>query len=137
MIEYLQKFRTNHTITNGLPSNDVRSIAVDSQNSIWAGTSKGLSRFDGIKWTLVAEIADISILYVDSNQELWSVAKHCLFDKNYQIVLEIPERIRTIAEDNRRQVWISGSNKIYFRMLDGTWHQFDKEFPHHHELCLL
>ncbi|MCS5609437.1 MAG: hypothetical protein NZ961_03435 [Candidatus Poribacteria bacterium] len=128
MIEYLQKFRTNHTITNGLPSNDVRSIAVDSQNSIWAGTSKGLSRFDGVKWTLVAEIADISILYVDSNQELWSVAKHCLFDKNYQIVLEIPERIRTIAEDNRGQVWISGSNKIYFRMPDGTWHQFDKEF---------
>ncbi len=128
MIEYLQKFRTNHTITNGLPSNNVRSIAVDSQNSIWAGTSKGLSRFDGVKWTLVAEIADISILYVDSNQELWSVAKHCLFDKNYQIVLEIPERIRTIAEDNRGQVWISGSNKIYFRMPDGTWHQFDKEF---------
>ena len=87
MIEYLQKFRTNHTITNGLPSNDVRSIAVDSQNSIWAGTSKGLSQFDGVKWTLVAEIADISILYVDSNQDLWTVAGHRLFDKNYQIAL--------------------------------------------------
>ena len=85
MTEYLQKFQTNHTTANGLPSNDVRSIAVENQNSIWAGTSKGLSRFDGIKWVLVNEIADISLLYVDNNQNLWTVASHRLFDKNYQI----------------------------------------------------
>jgi len=131
MTEYLQKFRTNHTTANGLPSNNVRSIAVESKNSIWAGTSKGLSRFNGTKWILVAEIEDISTLYVDRNQDLWTVAGHRLFDKNHQITLEIPESIRTIAEDNQKQMWISGSHKIYYRMLDGSWHHFDKEFLNH------
>ena len=83
MVEYPQKFRTNHTTTNGLSSNDVWSIVVDGQNGIWAGTSKGLSQFDGVKWTPVAEIADISILYLDSNQDLWTVSGRRLFDHNY------------------------------------------------------
>ncbi|MDP7279770.1 MAG: two-component regulator propeller domain-containing protein, partial [Candidatus Poribacteria bacterium] len=127
MVEYPQKFRTNHTTTNGLSSNDVRSIVVDGQNGIWAGTSKGLSQFDGAKWTPVAEIADISILYLDGNQDLWTVAGRRLFDHNYQIAFEIPEIIRTITEDNRRQVWIAGSNEIYYSTLDGAWHHLDKE----------
>ena len=127
MVEYPQKFRTNHTTTNGLSSNDVRSIVVDGQNGIWAGTSKGLSQFDGVKWTPVAEIADISILYLDGNQDLWTVAGRRLFDHNYQIAFEIPEIIRTITEDNRRQVWIAGSNEIYYSTLDRAWHHLDKE----------
>ena len=127
MVEYPQKFRTNHTTTNGLSSNDVRSIVVDGQNGIWAGTSKGLSQFDGVKWTPVAEIADISILYLDGNQDLWTVARRRLFDHNYQIAFEIPEIIRTITEDNRRQVWIAGSNEIYYSTLDRAWHHLDKE----------
>ena len=127
MVEYPQKFRTNHTTTNGLSSNDVWLIVVDGQNGIWAGTSKGLSQFDGVKWTPVAEIADISILYLDSNQDLWTVAGRRLFDHNYQIAFEIPEIIQTVTEDNRRQVWIAGSNEIYYSTLDGAWHHLDKE----------
>ena len=51
----------------------------------------------------------------------------CLFDHNCRIAFEIPEIIQTVTEDNRRQVWIAGSNEIYYSTLDGAWHHLDKE----------
>lgn len=40
----------DYTSDNGLPNNDVRAIAVDSNNHIWAGTTAGLAHFDGTNW---------------------------------------------------------------------------------------
>ena len=38
---------TNYTTKNGLPSNHVNVIFIDSKQIIWFGTKKGLARFDG------------------------------------------------------------------------------------------
>jgi ligand-binding sensor domain-containing protein len=35
----------------GLPSNEVSAPAVGSENTLWIGTRKGLSRYDGAQWT--------------------------------------------------------------------------------------
>lgn len=36
--------------TAGLPSTDVRSLVVDAQQRLWAGTAAGLARFGGATW---------------------------------------------------------------------------------------
>src|SRR5439155_5586253 len=37
--------------TNGLPSNNVLSLYSDREGVLWVGSSAGLGRFDGKKWT--------------------------------------------------------------------------------------
>ena len=67
---------TTFTRTNGLPSDNVSSLCVDPEGVLWAGTSRGLARFDGLKWTAYTTregLADDSIGYLLADGEgcLW------------------------------------------------------------------
>ncbi|MEI8042299.1 MAG: two-component regulator propeller domain-containing protein, partial [Verrucomicrobiota bacterium] len=67
---------TSFTRTNGLPSDNVSSLCVDPEGVLWAGTSRGLARFDGVKWTAYTTregLADDSIGYLLADGEgcLW------------------------------------------------------------------
>jgi len=42
---------TTWTVSDGLASNWVYAIAVESNGTIWAGTKEGVSAYDGITWT--------------------------------------------------------------------------------------
>ncbi len=50
---YGQEMRTAYTTADGLPSDDVLSIEVTDTGAIYAGTDKGLAKFDGNVWTAV------------------------------------------------------------------------------------
>ena len=43
-----------HTPAHGLANPYVHALAVDSMGTLWAGTYKGLSRYDGHRWELVS-----------------------------------------------------------------------------------
>ena len=67
---------TSFRATNGLPSDNVASLCVDPEHVLWAGTSRGLARFDGAKWTAYTTregLADNSIGYLlaDGEGYLW------------------------------------------------------------------
>ncbi len=51
---FLQQVRTNFTVADGLPAEDVSAVAVAVDGSVFAGTSRGLARFAGGKWHAVA-----------------------------------------------------------------------------------
>lgn len=53
---YPQELRTEHTAKNGLPSNDVRTVAVTGNGQIYAGTAKGLARLENESWRPVEGI---------------------------------------------------------------------------------
>ncbi len=53
---YPQEMRTAYTTAEGLPSDDVLSIAVTESGEVYAGTTKGLATFDGSAWAPVAEV---------------------------------------------------------------------------------
>jgi hypothetical protein len=42
----------NYTTEQGLPQNEVRSIAQTPDGYLWFGTNDGLARFDGVKFTI-------------------------------------------------------------------------------------
>jgi signal transduction histidine kinase/ligand-binding sensor domain-containing protein len=76
----LFRVRTNEltwfTRTNGLPSDNVSSLCVDAEGVLWAGTTRGLGRFDGTKWavyTTGAGLTDGSLGYLlaDDQGYLW------------------------------------------------------------------
>jgi|GEM_PF-3259210 len=73
---------TRYTMANtgqGLPSNVVRSLAVDPvRGKVWVGTAAGLAKFDGQKWTNFAkeEVSNLSdknitALLVTPTGDLW------------------------------------------------------------------
>jgi hypothetical protein len=48
--------RTAYTRADGLPSNNVFAIAVQPTGDVYAGTAKGLARFDGHRWMSVGAL---------------------------------------------------------------------------------
>jgi hypothetical protein len=67
--------RTEYTLADGLPSNDVLAIAVVMSGDVYAGTAKGLARFDGRRWHSVADISGPVTLLAPSGDGLL-VASH-------------------------------------------------------------
>jgi hypothetical protein len=51
------EIRTNFTVADGLPSEDVDCVAALSTGDVFAGTSHGLARFDGHRWSAVKSLA--------------------------------------------------------------------------------
>ena len=54
---FAAEVRTAYTVADGLPDNEVFSLAVTSAGEVYAGTAKGLARFAGGKWSAVAQFA--------------------------------------------------------------------------------
>ncbi len=65
-----------YTIDDGLTNNWILSLEVSSDGTVWAGTHKGLSRFDGKSWLRFTEQDGILNNYipslaVDSHNTIW------------------------------------------------------------------
>jgi signal transduction histidine kinase/ligand-binding sensor domain-containing protein len=67
---------SNYPLESGLPHGTVESLAVDTEGVIWAGTSRGLARFDGARWADVTQRLGLPSAYIeqvlaDPTGDLW------------------------------------------------------------------
>ena len=63
--------RTVYTTDEGLPVDDVRSVAVGSDGAVYAGTAKGLAEFSNGRWRPVGEFrGDVKLLAFDGDSLL-------------------------------------------------------------------
>jgi ligand-binding sensor domain-containing protein len=67
---------TNYTTSDGLLSNYVKTIYIDSLGNTWFGTVNGVSKFDGINWTSFTEsdgLASNAVNHIvfDEQKKLW------------------------------------------------------------------
>ena len=66
---------------DGLPSGTVTALAADADGHLWAGTTSGLARFDGQRWSVPPELATYPAnaatyaLHCDRAGTLWAVAE--------------------------------------------------------------
>jgi len=75
------EIRTVATAADGLPSDDVLSVALTAAGEIYAGTARGLARFEGGKWSAVSALSAPAPLlapidggvYATSGGKLWLV----------------------------------------------------------------
>ncbi len=98
--EFAQQVRTSYTTANGLPSDDVRSIAVHEggvQGKVYAGTANGVAEYSDGRWTTVNELsaAPVEIMTGIKNSD-GALALH--LDALYslgtrQAILSIPEEV--------------------------------------------
>lgn len=67
----------NYTTSDGLIDNNVLAIAIDKQGYKWFGTSHGVSKFDGVKWTNYTTTNSglinnfVNSIAIDLNNNIW------------------------------------------------------------------
>jgi hypothetical protein len=71
--------RTEYTLADGLPSNDVLAIGVLPSREVYAGTAKGLAHFDGRRWAAVPPLTDAVTLLAPSANGLFAATANKLF----------------------------------------------------------
>lgn len=105
----------------GFPSNNVRSIACDSQGVVWAATDWGLCRYQGSTWTILQEGSsglpenNLRALAVDADDRLWigtTLYGLAILDGSVWTVYDVnnsplPENeVNCITIDHRGWAWI-------------------------------
>ena len=118
--------RTVATTADGLPSDDVLSVVSTGRHEAFAGTTRGLARFDGQKWTVVPGISGPVKL-------LARATTHSPFqggilatggDSVYWIHGDAVEAVATLPEQARKindlHSLVNGS-RIWLATADGLW----------------
>ena len=111
---------------NGLPDNNVTSIAIDKENNIWTSTNKGLSllnrknlKFEQIHYTYENGSKNVNKIYsiqFDENDTIWIADKTYVgfFDKKNKKLIRITKdkhlNPRLLYQDKYNRLWL-GTNK--------------------------
>jgi ligand-binding sensor domain-containing protein/AraC-like DNA-binding protein len=132
-------------ISDGIPANAIRAIAQTPDGYLWIATSKGLARFDGIRFTpprfaekeerdpLETTLPDT--LFVDRagtlwiGSSLWLISYQCQTNE-FKIFTstDVPgkDRIRYIWDDMKGNLWISFFSSYLNRFSGETFTTFNE-----------
>jgi hypothetical protein len=123
---YPQEISAAYTTANGLPSDDVRSIAVTDDGEVYAGTSAGLAKWDGKTWETVPGVpGDIHVLLADGD-DLYVAAGAQIYrfaDKEATLLASgLPSPATALAFDPHRLLCnlLVATNNGLFGIQDGS-----------------
>jgi len=69
------------TKEDGMRDNYVHKVYIDSHNNVWAGTSQGLSKFDGKKFTNYKALTEVFTQMTEFNDTLFAVSREFKLSK--------------------------------------------------------
>lgn len=114
---------TNYTMDDGLNNNVVWCCFADPDNTIWFGTSDGVCKYDGKKFTSLPDslpAKTVYSIYKDSKNNFWfgtiaGVSKYDGRTFTHYIAGEdnIGKNVRSILEDEQGNIWFATSSGIY------------------------
>ena len=125
------------TTENGLADNDIRSIVVSKDGTVWAGSfNEGVSRFNGQNWTTyqtddTLESNIITTIGLSGNNNIW--VGHTAGVSHYngeqwsywgQLGLLENNYVHTIHIDPDHTVWFGTGSGVAF-LRDNTWVTYD------------
>jgi signal transduction histidine kinase/ligand-binding sensor domain-containing protein len=127
LTEPAESMRTWHS-KDGLPSDSVTAVIQTSDDFLWVGTTAGLVRFDGAKFTDVKLPASstnnystyVTALCQDSNGFLWvGTQRQGLFELEHGKIRHFTEKqgllddgVTSLAADSHGSVWIGGKSGL-------------------------
>jgi hypothetical protein len=71
---FQEEVSRGYTTGDGLPSNDVRSIAIAASGDLYAGTARGLARLSAGKWTTVAAEGEAVEQVATAGDDVWFIS---------------------------------------------------------------
>ncbi len=127
----------NYNTSDGLPSNDVNAIAIDSHGNPWCATSNGVAFFQNNTWVQYSTqdgLANpvVNDIEIDSKNNIWMATSNgiSIFNGNNWITLGkksglVDEICRNIYFENDTTAWIStygGISKINFQLPEASFY---------------
>lgn len=132
---------TTYTVSNGLPSNSINTVMVDSRGDVWAGTDLGLWHLqNGMvntyrSQTSVAALPDnyVRAIYEDKNGNIWigtNVGISRFEQTHWQTYTPkdglVSESVYSIFQDSGGALWI-GTIRGLSRFYDGRFENFTEK----------
>lgn len=110
-----------------LASNAITQLLTDSEGNIWVGTKAGLSVLDANTLTLerLPVFSEVTSLLEVAPGEIWVAADQLFSISSGKVkrVEQIKAVVSQLAQANN-QIWVSSSDAIYQRDVEGNWQQF-------------
>lgn len=124
-------FYNNFTIKDGLPSNNIYNLIEDRNGFIWIATDRGVSRYDGVKFTNFSSengLPDNDVLHIeeDSAGRIWFMSfasepgyyyKGVIYNASNDSFLAQIKQKRDVSRPNIYLIDIN-TRSIYFKMTD-------------------
>ena len=135
----------NITRSNGLPGDEVSTIAQDSTGFIWLGTPEGLFRYDGFNFknysfdgSAGARSTSITKIIVDRKGRLWvgslDAGLSCLSASGKQLrlistttspqVTEAGNYVTDVLEDRQGNIWWTTTDGLFCLRADSSMHVY-------------
>ncbi len=103
-----------YNLEDGLSSNTISKVFVDKKGNVWAGTRKGLSKFDGQKFKNFYSSSGASVNIVEFNDTIFSL------DKNHKLVRVVHDTLYPSISSTHNQIQIqnifSDSYQWYYQL---------------------
>ena len=111
-------WETFSAVQDGLPSDNVYSLAVDALNNLWIGTDKGVARYDGENWKVYSLEAQFVFAILADTDETWFGSDSGLFVLKSNSMTHynrsqgnLPsDLVRAILKDGEGNIWV-GTDK--------------------------
>ncbi|MFC1650485.1 two-component regulator propeller domain-containing protein [Candidatus Latescibacterota bacterium] len=127
------------TTADGLTSNILTDIVIDSEDRIWVSSYEGLSMFNGTSWEGLGisdglPSVEINSLSLDDTGNVWVSTQDgaAYFDKGSFKLLAEPgspgrRKINDVFFDKGNNLWISTEEFGIFFKIDGIWTHTDQK----------
>ncbi len=120
---------------HGLSNNQIHCILQDSKGWIWIGTSQGVCRFDGYRFTVFKNDPDdstslkgnlVRVIYEDRKGQLWvgtengglnkfdrekESFQHLFYHGEPALLKDVS--VTAVMEDNQRNIWVGTESNLY------------------------
>jgi len=133
------RFKIYNRKSSNLIGRDVRSIYEDSENELWIGTDKGISKFNRSTELFENFIIEdksfiVSDIYEDNDNQLWIGTQKgmFLFDRTTKTIIDdwsnLPLKnvldecqVNLIFQDSKNRIWVSTENGVFLIELDSNY----------------
>jgi hypothetical protein len=114
---FLQPVRTFYTTAEGLPSNNVRALAVDGRGRVFAATDKGTAVFEGRRWQKDSEEKGMT-LFADRADHLFATTDSGALRRSgnqWQREAGAPGGIVAVSEDDKGRLFAVTAGNLWVR----------------------
>jgi len=132
-----QAFHRIWQAAEGLPPTAIRDIRQAPDGFLWLSTDRGLLRFDGVRFSSLAEIAGFTAdqdgtgqLLEDARHDLlWAINNRggLLRIQGSRRVEQFPENLRCLAAGSADDLWGCAQDGLAHRGSDGRWETYQAD----------
>lgn len=126
---YPQVVRTFFTQADGLPSDEITSMAASKDGSVWAGTAAGLARWTGQGWESQGVDAGlpggkVTLVYADRQGRVWASFPGGLYRfENGAWRKDWDDEVVAMTEDESDRLFAATASQSLTLLSDGRWQE--------------